>query len=180
MYQETRILYWQNWCILLLSLLRTLAQFTYKVIKVLCLSVFNNENRVVLSSLVHTLRLFYFSWKWWNEIIKMTKYLNRPFFTVFYDIGSSPCRYCIYSKYWDTLTPDQSCQKIGRSLFHYLVKSLKYCWMSGKQCRQWSNVTFCSIWSRCTIFAQACLSQYLGYMYYGKHNVLRSYKLAPC
>ena len=38
---------------------------------------------------------------------------------------------------------------------------LKYCCMYGKQCRPWSDAAFCSIWSGSTLFAKACLSQYL-------------------
>ena len=41
----------------------------------------------------------------------------------------------IYSKYWDTLTPYHTCTINCKSLFHYLLMSLKYCWMRGKQCR---------------------------------------------
>ena len=36
--------------------------------------------------------------------------------------------YCIYSKYWDTLTPYLICPIICRSLFHYLLMCLKSCW----------------------------------------------------
>ena len=31
------------------------------------------------------------------------------------------------------------------------------CWMSGKQCRPWSDAAFCGIWSGSTLFAKACL-----------------------
>ena len=34
--------------------------------------------------------------------------------------------------------------------------------MSAKQCRPWSDATFCSIWSGSTLFAHAWKSQYLG------------------
>ena len=36
------------------------------------------------------------------------------------------------------------------------------CWMSGKQYRPWSDAMFCSFWSGSTLFAEACLSEYLG------------------
>ena len=32
------------------------------------------------------------------------------------------------------------------------------CWMLGKQYRPWSDDTFCSVWSGCSLFAQACLN----------------------
>ena len=43
---------------------------------------------------------------------------------------------------------------------------LKYCCMYGKQCKPWSDAAFCHIWSESTLFAQACLSQYLGLLQY--------------
>ena len=47
----------------------------------------------------------------------------------------------IYSKYWywDTLTPYHTCPIICKSVFHYLLMCLKYCWTSGKQCRPRSD-----------------------------------------
>ena len=45
---------------------------------------------------------------------------------------------------------------------YYLLMCLQYCWMSVKQCRPRSDTTFCGIWSGSTLFAQACLSHYLG------------------
>ena len=43
------------------------------------------------------------------------------------------------------------------------------CWMSGKQCRPWLAATFCGMWSWSTLFAQACLSKYLGLLRYKQH-----------
>ena len=37
----------------------------------------------------------------------------------------------------------------------------KNCLIGGKHYRPWSDATLCSIWSWSTLFAQACLSQYL-------------------
>ena len=54
------------------------------------------------------------------------------------------------------------CSKIRTRPFYYLLKQHKCCWMSGKQCRLWSDATLCSVWSGSILFAQACLSQYLG------------------
>ena len=79
--------------------------------------------------------------------------------------------YCIYPKYWDILPTYHTCLKIWNSLFYYLLMCLKhtclkYCCMYGKQCRPWSGPTFCGIWSGFTLFAKACLSQYLGLLWY--------------
>ena len=49
---------------------------------------------------------------------------------------------------------------------------VKKCWMSGKQCRPWSDATFCGIWSGSTLFDKVYLSQYLSY--YGKIQSLDS------
>ena len=38
----------------------------------------------------------------------------------------------------------------------------KIWWLNGKQCRSWSDATFCGIWSGSTLFAQTCQSKYLG------------------
>ena len=43
-----------------------------------------------------------------------------------------------------------------------LLMCLKCCCMCGKQCIAWSDAAFCSVWSWSTLFAKACLSQYLG------------------
>ena len=40
----------------------------------------------------------------------------------------------------------------------------KNCWMSGKQCRPWWDATYCGISFGSTLFAQACLSEYLRYI----------------
>ena len=31
------------------------------------------------------------------------------------------------------------------------------CWTNGKQCRPWSDATFCGVWSGSSLFAKACL-----------------------
>ena len=50
---------------------------------------------------------------------------------------------------------------------------LKYCRMNGKQYRLWSDATFCSICSGYSLFAQACLFQYLVLLWY----ITNTYKL---
>ena len=44
----------------------------------------------------------------------------------------------------------------------YLFVCLKYCCMSGKQCRPRSGATVCFLLSGSTLFAQPCLSENLG------------------
>ena len=54
---------------------------------------------------------------------------------------------------------------IKKESYQDLWMFLKYCWMSGQQCRPWSDVMFrriLHVWSGSALFAQACLSQYLG------------------
>ena len=48
--------------------------------------------------------------------------------------------------------------------------------MSSIQCRPWSEVSFCNIWSGSTLFAQAHLSQYLGLLWYCQnlHGILQN------
>ena len=48
----------------------------------------------------------------------------------------------------------------------YFIMCPKYCWMSNKQCRPWSNAAFCSIWCGSTLYAHACMSRYLGLLQY--------------
>ena len=76
--------------------------------------------------------------------------------------------YRIYPKYWDKLTPYHTCPKHWISSFHYTVTVAvsKNWWMSGKQCRPWSDAAFCAVWSGSTLFALACLSHYLGSIRY--------------
>ena len=50
--------------------------------------------------------------------------------------------------------------------FYNLLISLKPVGLSGKQCRPWLDSTECGIWSGSTLFAQDCLSQYLGLLRY--------------
>ena len=38
--------------------------------------------------------------------------------------------YCIYPKYWDTLTPYQKHVKVWTNPFHYLLTCLKFCFVS--------------------------------------------------
>ena len=66
--------------------------------------------------------------------------------------------YCIYPKYWDTLSSYHTYSKIWKSLFYYLLIVLKYCCMYGKQCWPWTE---CSILSGSILFAKAYLSQYI-------------------
>ena len=46
----------------------------------------------------------------------------------------------------------------------------KNCCISGKQCSPLSDTTICSIWSGFALYAQACLSDYLGQIGYFKHS----------
>ena len=54
--------------------------------------------------------------------------------------------YAIYLKYWDALSTYYTLPKIGIIPFYYLLMSLKYCWMTGKQCRLRSDTAECPIW----------------------------------
>ena len=76
--------------------------------------------------------------------------------------------YHITQKYWDTHTPYYSCPKTLNNSIGLCIDMYKNCWMSGKQCRPWSDAMFCGIWSGSTLFAQAYLSQnlQLWYLYY--------------
>ena len=64
-------------------------------------------------------------------------------------------RYPTDAKYLDTLSTYHTCPKIWNGPFYHLLTCLKYCCMYGKQCRPWSNATFCGIWSGSTLFANA-------------------------
>ena len=44
------------------------------------------------------------------------------------------------------------------------------CWMGGKECRSWSDATFCGVWSGPTLFAQAVCLKYLGSIRYSCHE----------
>ena len=68
-------------------------------------------------------------------------------------------KYCKNSKYWDTFSTYHTCPKILNSPFYYLLMCLINCCMKYKQCRPWSDTTFCSIWSGSTLFAKANLSK---------------------
>ena len=50
----------------------------------------------------------------------------------------------------------------------------KNCWMSGNQYRLWSDAAKCGNWSGSTLFAQACLSQYVGVLRYFREFQVRS------
>ena len=54
---------------------------------------------------------------------------------------------------------------LNKSIIHVLM-CLKQYWMSGKQWRPWSDAMFCGVWFVSTLFALACLSQYLGLLWY--------------
>ena len=60
--------------------------------------------------------------------------------------------YRIYPKYSHSCTIDK---------IILLPKNVWNCWMSGKQCRPWSDAAFCGVWSGCTLFAQTSLSEYV-------------------
>ena len=46
------------------------------------------------------------------------------------------------------------------NLFDYLLMNVNR-WMSGKQCRPWSDAAVCGVRSGSTLFIQGCVSQYL-------------------
>ena len=77
--------------------------------------------------------------------------------------------YCIHSKNRDVLTPYLIFPKIWTSPKILPVVS-KNCWMTGKQYKPWSDAAFCGI----TLFTVACLSQYLGLLWY---QILHSNRL---
>ena len=48
------------------------------------------------------------------------------------------------------------------TLYFFYPDVSKHCQLNGRQCRSWSVATECGVWSGSALFAQACLSQYLG------------------
>ena len=74
--------------------------------------------------------------------------------------NSDTCR--IYPKYSNTSTPYHVLIPTTCTKYNLLPNVVsKNCWMSGKQCRPWWDVTFCGISSGFTLFAYACLSEYI-------------------
>ena len=69
--------------------------------------------------------------------------------------------FCIYHKYLDILKPYKPSWHLNNSIGLPIDLS-KTWWMSGKQCRPWSDAAFSGIWSGAALFAQVCLSKYLG------------------
>ena len=65
---------------------------------------------------------------------------------------------CIYPKYSTISSPYHTCPIIWTSTIYYIMFCL-HCLSSGKQCRLWWDVAFCSVSSGSTLFAQACLSK---------------------
>ena len=89
--------------------------------------------------------------------------------------------YRIHPKCWVTLSSYHTCPKIWNSPFYYLLMYLKYCCRYGKQCRPWSDVAVCGIWSGSTLFAEAYLPQYLGLLLYIVfYYLLLCVKIAGC
>ena len=80
--------------------------------------------------------------------------------------------YGILPKYWDTLMPYLMCHTIWTNAFYYLLIVSKNCWMSGKQCRVWSDATFSGIWSGSTLYALVCLSKYWEHIHYDSILIL--------
>ena len=70
------------------------------------------------------------------------------------DYTTEQYNYCSNPKYLDTLTPYHTCPVIWMSV--------KFCCVWGKQCRPRSNAAQRGVWSGSTLFANACLSEYLG------------------
>ena len=90
--------------------------------------------------------------------------LRNQISTCTYMPVSSPCtckqeKKNVPFKYWDTWTPYHTGPKIWTSplYYMYILMHLKYCWMSCKQCRPWSDATFWGVSSGSTLFVQACL-----------------------
>ena len=73
--------------------------------------------------------------------------------------------YRLYSKIWDTLTPSHICPIICKSLFHYLLICLKIL-LDDWQTVYTLDAAEYDIWSGSTLFARACLPQYLGLLWY--------------
>ena len=76
--------------------------------------------------------------------------------------------YHIYPKYLCKFTSCQTCPKIWTSLLCYLLINVSNScyWMGGKKCRPWSDAALRGVWPGSTLFAQVCLFQYLGQMWY--------------
>ena len=70
--------------------------------------------------------------------------------------------YCIYPKHWRHNLLLYFSYFVNKFLLPSVDVSTNS-WMNNKQCRHWSDATSCSIWSMFTLFAQACLSKYIGY-----------------
>ena len=77
-----------------------------------------------------------------------------------------------YFRCWDTLTLYLTSQKYLSKFILLPINVSKNCWMSCKQCRPWSDATFCDIWSGSTLFARVCLSKYGKYVKVNKKCVL--------
>ena len=72
---------------------------------------------------------------------------------------SSFVEYKIYSTYWDILTHYNTCPKIWTSWFYYLWKNCQ--WVTNNVDHDQMLQNTCSIWSKSTLFVQACLSKCL-------------------
>ena len=76
---------------------------------------------------------------------------------------------CLFLSNMEPLTPDHVCPKnFNKSILlpAAVSKTLPNEWPLR---RPWSDATFFGIWSGSTLFAQACLSQYLGLLRYFTH-----------
>ena len=110
------------------------------------------------------------------DIYMIFPFVQKKFHNMRYPGTSMWLSNCVYLKYWDTLTPYHTWPKIWMSPILPLDTSINY-WMSGKQCRPWSDATFCGIRSGSALFAEACLSQYLGLLWYMFIHSFRQDKL---
>ena len=80
---------------------------------------------------------------------------------MFGQIIQCPDRYACAS----SVDPDLSNCLVWSSSAPFAIQTpplWQLCWTSGKQGRPWSDAAFCGVWSGWTLFAQACLFQYLG------------------
>ena len=124
--------------------------FPAKHIIILCIESAKTVNEMTLNELVKLTVL----WTTGPRTFWLKKTLDGAMALVI-------CIYHIYPKYSDTSTPYHSCPKIWTRTIYRPMLCLKYYWMSGKQCGPWWDTTFCGISSGSTLFAQACLSQYI-------------------
>ena len=116
---------------------------------------------------VHSLGIYYIYPKYWdtligNDFIYLLK--NRQiclFASLTLTLHIADDKYDSFHYRLHTFVPDMT-NFMNHSKFldkqfavpfnKYRADVSKNCWMSGKQCRPWSDTSFCSIWSGSTLF----------------------------